>query len=473
MSVLLWLGLAAGGLSAQDFPARAEAILSARPFAGAQVGALFVALEDGATCYARNPDLPLLPASTAKLATSAAALARLRPDFRFNTAFLIDQKDQGRSRLSALVWRGTGDPSISGRGRADLYEIFDIWADSLAALGVAKVDRMVLDERYFEGPATAPSWPEAESSYWYEAESSAISFNDNCVDLELRPGSRPGRRPQIVLTPDFGYIRVKNRAVTGAPGSAFTLDYRRRAGTNQVEFFGSIPAGTIRRDYVSVHDPARFAGETLRRVWKQKGIKVSRIVSWEQSALSEDRLRPLLTWQSAPLGELVKTVNKNSQNLYAEQLLRTLGRQADGRGSSAGGLGVVNGVLAEAGLAADQFHLVDGSGLSEEDRFTAAGLVRLLRYMHGTPLFPVYFESLAVPGVDLAVKDRMRGDPLASGMRLKRGTVAHARNLAGYLKSASGRLYAFAVLVNGSKLDRRGVDKALDRLCLAAAHGLP
>jgi len=473
MNVLLALGLAAGGLSAQDFPAAAEKVFTARTFSSATVGALFVSVADGATVYARDPDLPLLPASTAKLATSAAALERLQPDFRFTTTFLIDKKDQGRNKLSALVWRGTGDPSISGRGRASPEEIFEIWASSLAALGVTKVKRLVLDTRRFEGPATVPVWPDDELSYWYEAETSAISFNDNCVALEFRPAAKPGRKPQILLAPDYGYIKVKNRAKTGPAGSPFTLDYRRRAGANKVEFFGSIPAGPIRHDYVSVHDPAEFAAETLKRVWKKKGIQVSRIVSWEKSGLSEDRLSPLLSWQSGPLGELIKIVNKNSQNFYAEQILKTLGQEASGHGSFAAGLDSVRAFLLRAGLTDRQFHLVDGSGLSEDDRFTAAGLVRVLSYMHGTPDFSVYYESLAEPGVDRAAKDRMKGDPLASGMRLKRGTVAHARNLAGYLKSGSGRLYAFAVLVNGSDLDRRGLDEALDRLCLSAAHRLP
>jgi len=476
MSVLLWLCLVAGGLRAQDFPARAEALLASGPFAGAQVGALFVSVADGATYYAHDADLPLLPASTAKLASSAAALDFLKPEFRFTTSFLVDKKDQGRRKLSVLVWRGTGDPSLSGRGRASREDIFEVWAASLTALGVTKAKRLVLDTRYFEGPATAPAWPEDELAYWYEAETSPISFNDNCVDLEFRPAAKPGRKPQILLAPDYGYIRVKNRAKTGPAGSPFTMatNYRRKPDSNNIVFSGDIPAdGQVRRDYASVHDPARFAAETLQRVWKRQGIEVSKIAAWEEAGLQEERLSPLLVWRSEPLAELVKIVNKNSQNFYAEQLLKTLGKEASGHGSFAAGLEAMRAFLLRAGLTEAQFHLVDGSGLSEEDRFTAAGLVRLLRYMHSTPLFPVYFESLAVPGVDRAAKDRMKGDPLAAGMRLKRGTVAHARNLAGYLKSESGKLYAFAVLVNGADLDRRAVDEALDQLCLKAAHMLP
>jgi D-alanyl-D-alanine carboxypeptidase/D-alanyl-D-alanine-endopeptidase (penicillin-binding protein 4) len=271
-TLLTLLFFVAGNLSAQDFPASADVLLSTTPFQGATVAAAFYSIDDGAFLYSRNPDLPLLPASTAKLATSAAALERLKPEFRFTTTLLIDKKDQGRRKLSALVWRGTGDPSISGRGRSDLYEIFSIWADSLTALGVSQIKRLVLDERYFEGPATTPAWPAEELSYWYEAQTSAISFNDNCVDLKFSPAAKPGRKPQISLTPDFGYIKVKNRAVTGPRSSSFTMDYRRKPGTNTVEFFGSIPAGPVRQDFVSVDDPARFAAETLKRVWKQSRL---------------------------------------------------------------------------------------------------------------------------------------------------------------------------------------------------------
>jgi D-alanyl-D-alanine carboxypeptidase/D-alanyl-D-alanine-endopeptidase (penicillin-binding protein 4) len=435
-----------------------------------------MSVQDGTTFYSRDPDLPLIPASTAKLASSAAALAHLKPDFRFETSFLIDRKEQGKTRLSALVWRGRGDPSISGRDRAHREEVFEIWASSLAALGVSRVDRLVLDGRYFEGPATVPAWPEAETAYWYQAETSAISFNDNCVDLEFHPAAKPGRKPRIVLAPDYGYLKVKNKARTGAPDAAYTMgtSYFRKPGSNTVVFSGVIPAdGQARRDYASVHDPARFAAETLKRAWERKGIQVGRIVMWEKARLKEDDLTPALEWSSRPLSELVKIVNKNSQNFYSEQLLKTLGKESSGRGTFAAGLEAVRFFLQRAGLSDSQFHLVDGSGLSEQDRFTAAGLVRVLRAMHATQIFPVYFDSLAIPGVDRAARSRMNGDPLAAGMRLKRGTVARARNLAGYLKSKSGRLYAFAVLVNGEGLDRRGVDEALDRLCLAAARRLP
>jgi D-alanyl-D-alanine carboxypeptidase/D-alanyl-D-alanine-endopeptidase (penicillin-binding protein 4) len=471
--VLLICASAAALLQAQDFPSAAQAIFASPPFSSATVGALFVSVSDGTTFYSRNPGLPLMPASTAKLATSAAALARLKPGFRFATTFLADPKELGRTKLSVLVWRGTGDPSISGRNHSSLEDVFDIWADSLTALGVNKIKRLVLDTRYFEGPATAPVWPEDELAYWYEAETSAISFNDNCVNLGFLPAAKAGRRPRILLLPDYGYIKVKNRAKTGPSGSPFTLDYRRQHDANKVEFFGSIPAGAARHDFVSVHDPALFAAETLKRVWKKKGIKVSKILFWEKAGLKEERLSPILVWESEPLAELAKIVNKNSQNFYAEQILKALGKEGAGKGSFSGGLSVVGRFLSEAGLTEAQFHLEDGSGLSEEDRFTAAGLVGLLKYMSATPYFSVYYDSLAVPGVDRAAKDRMKGDPLAAGMRLKRGTVGHARNLAGYLKSTSGKLYAFAMLVNGPRLDRHAVDEALDRVCLAAAHGLP
>jgi D-alanyl-D-alanine carboxypeptidase/D-alanyl-D-alanine-endopeptidase (penicillin-binding protein 4) len=467
LAVLLLLGLPAVTLPAQDFPARAEALLSTGPFCGAQVAAVFVST-DGAVQYSLNAGLPLVPASTAKLATSAAALTRLTPEFRFTTTFLMANKDLGREKLSVLVWRGTGDPSISGRGRASMDEIFEVWAASLAALGVNKVQRLVLDQRYFDGPAVHPSWPAGEYAYWYEAQTSPISFNDNCTDMEFRPAAKAGRRPEIVLTPDLGYLKIKNRAVTGAPDSPFTLDYSRDPGTNTVRFTGSIPAGRSRRDYVAVHAPARFAAEALRRAWKKKGIKVAKILYWDRAGLKEEELRPAFAWNSEPLEKLIQVVNTNSQNLYAEQILKALGKEAGGMGSFAGGIGMVENFLAGIGLAGEQYHLVDGSGLSEDNRFTAGGLVKLLLHMQGTPLFPVYYDSLAT------AKNRMKADPvLAAGMRLKRGTVGPARNLAGYLHSASGRLYAFAVLVNAPGLDRSAVDDGLDELCLSAARLFP
>ena len=460
---------------AESFPQLADRLLSTAPFSGASVGALFVSLEDGTTLYSRNPDLPLVPASLAKLATSAAALDALKPDFRFKTSFLVRRKDRGRSSVSVLVWRGDGDPSISGRGRSGLFEIFDVWGSSLAALGIKKIGRIVLDTRAFEGPATVPSWPPQELSYWYSAETSPITFNDDCVDLHFRPGSKVGRRAVIEPNPDFGYIKVRNRTTTLPAGSPFTLDYRRETDGNDVEFFGGIGAADgARTDYVAVHEPALFAAHALRAVWKSRGLKVRRkAIYWEKAGLKDAELDAVLDWTSPPLAEIVKVVNKNSQNLYAEQVLKAMGRRIEGRGSFDAGLAVVRRFLERAGLSAGDFRLLDGSGLSPDDRLSASGLIKILAYARKAPFAREYYDSLAIPGVDKQALTRMKGDPLASGMRLKRGTVAGARNLAGFITSAGGRLYAFAALVNGPALDRPAVDEALDKLCEGAARLLP
>lgn len=417
-----------------------------------------------------------MPASTAKLAVTAAALTHLKPEFRYKTALRIKKDEAGKRSLSVLVWRGSGDPSISGRGRSSPYEIFELWGDLLAARGVRDIRSLVLDDRYFEGPATVPSWPADELSYWYAAQTSAIAYNDDCVGLDFRPGPRPGRRANISLTPDFGYVQAVNRTLTGPPGAPFTLDYRREPEGNKVAFFGGIGAtDTVRSDYVAVHRPALFAAHTLRRVWRRKGLRVgSKTISWERSGLAEERLLDILVWESEPLSRLVQVINKNSQNFYAEQLLKTLGKEVDGLGSFAAGTAVVGRFMEQAGLAASDYRLVDGSGLSRENRMTAAGLVRLLELMSASPLFAHFYDSLAVPGVDRSLRNRMKGDDSsAARMRLKAGTIDGAKNLAGYFRSRSGALYAFAVLVNGPGLDRRAVSEAVDRLCLQAARTLP
>jgi len=410
-------------------------------------------------------------ATGVSLASSAAALESLGPDFRFRTSFLVKKEERGRRALSTLVWRGDGDPSISGRDRSGLFEVFELWGASFTALGVESVRRLVLDGRAFEGPAVPPAWPPGELSYWYAAETSAIAFNDACVDLRFQPGAKAGHKARIELTPDFGYVRAVNRAATAPPGARFTLDYRREPGANRVEFFGSIAAADpARTDYVAVHDPALYAAHTLKEVWRTKGPRVSRILPWEKSGLQDDALVEVFAWRSEPLARLLKVVNTNSQNFYAEQILKALGRRLEGRGSFEGGLAVVRRFLAAAGLTDAEHHLVDGSGLAEEDRLTARGAAKVLAAMKGSD---AYADSLAIPGVDRAVRDRMRGEPLSPKMRLKSGTVKGARNLAGYLSSRGGRRYAFVVLVNAPALDRAAVDADTDRLVIAAANGLP
>ncbi|MCI0405024.1 MAG: D-alanyl-D-alanine carboxypeptidase/D-alanyl-D-alanine-endopeptidase [candidate division Zixibacteria bacterium] len=468
---------AAGELHAQSFSALADTLFSSAPFRQAKVAAAFYSLSEGVSVYAKNLSVPLIPASNAKLATSAAALHYLKPDFRFETSFLVKKSEAGDSALSVLAIHGTGDPSISGRDRPSPYEILEFWADSLAARGVKKIGRLVLDKRYFEGPDVVDSWPARELTFWYAAQTSALSFEDNCVFLRFYPGRKAGSPARIILEPNFGYLKTINRSRTGPRGSRYTLDedYRRKPGTNTVTFFGRIPiSDTGQADYVSVHEPPMYLAHTTREIWKRKGISVTApAVYWEKSGLEEDSLKKLFVWRSDSLSNVLKVVNKNSQNFYTEQVLRTLGKEIEGKGSFEAGLEAVNHFLLNAGLSQSDFYLVDGSGLSAKNRFTAAGFIKLLRQMHESPHFSHYYESMAIPGVDKSVKKRKNGDSLAANFRVKTGYISGARTLSGYFKSAGGKLYCFSVLVNGRKLNTRAIDDAVDRLCLSAARLLP
>lgn len=480
MKKLLVLFLLMGGeLKAQSFSAMADTLFSSSVFKKYKVAAAFYSLSENVAVYSKNLAVPLTPASNAKLATSAAALSYLKPDFRFETSFWIKKEEERDSVLSALVIRGTGDPSISGRDRPTPYEILEFWADSLAARGVKKIEQLVLDNRYFEGPDLIESWPSKELSFWYAAQTSSLSFEDNCVFLRFYPGRKVGSPARIILEPNFGYLKTINRSRTGPRGSRYTLDedYRRKPGTNIVTFFGKIPiSDTGQADYVSVHEPALYLGHTVREIWKRRGIPVAApAVYWEKSGLVEDSLEKLFVWRSDSLSNLLKVVNKNSQNFYAEQMLRTLGKEINGKGSFEGGLEAVRLFLVDkAGLSSGDFYLIDGSGLSAKNRFTAAGFIKLLRYMQESPYFDYYFESMGIPGPDKSVKNRMRGDTLLAGnFRVKTGWISGARTLSGYFKSKSGKPYCFSVLVNGKKLDLKVVDAAVDRLCLSAARLLP
>ena len=478
MKKLLFALLLAGGeLEAQSFSVLADTVFSSPVFRQAKVAAAFYSLSEGVSVYSKNLTVPLIPASNAKLATSAAALSYLKPDFRFETSFWVKKGEAEDSALSVLVIRGTGDPSISGRNRPTPYEILEFWADSLAARGVKKIGRIVLDNRYFEGPDLIDSWPAKELSFWYAAQTSALSFEDNCVFLRFYPGRKVGSTARIILEPDFGYVKAINHSRTGSRGSKYTLDedYSRKPGTNTVTFYGRIPiSDTGQADYVSVHEPAMYLAHTTREIWKRKGIPVaSPAVYWEKSGLEEDSLKKLFVWRSDSLSNIIKVVNKNSQNFYSEQFLRTLGKEIEGKGSFDAGLEAVNHFLLNAGLSTGDFYLVDGSGLSAKNRFTAAGFIKLLRHMHETSHFSYYYESMAIPGLDKSVKNRKKGDTLSVNFRVKTGWITGARTLSGYFKSQSGKLYCFSVLVNGRKLNTRAIDDLVDRLCLAAARRLP
>ena len=424
--------------------------------------------------YSHNSDLKFSTASNLKLFTSAAAIELLGPDYRFATSFYVNGDITKKGDLKGdLIIVGGGDPLISGRFRDSITEILKCWTDSLSARGIKIIKGdLVVDNTFFEADDLAPGWSHDDLTYWYACPISALSFNDNCVDLHIYPAREKGEKCLITIQPQTNSIKIINNTTTYGEGSDNSFDFYRYPGTNTVEFFGGIAIddtnGVI--DYVSVDKPNLYCASVFKDIMTENGIKIKgRIINIDLNDLPSKyyykNLTSLFDWRSDPMSLIISVINKNSQNFFAEQTLKTIGAEICGSGSFLSSTRIVRDWLESIDITAEDVSYYDGSGLSYMNLAKPSTIIKLLDYMHSRPDFEIYYESLAIPGVDRSVRRRMADNPLAEMMRTKTGSIANTRTFAGYLTTRSGQLMAFSLMVNNHSVIDSEIDSWMDNFC--------
>jgi len=418
------------------------------------IGVAVYSVDRSAPLYLRDADRSLLPASNMKLYTTAAALDRLGPNFQYTTSLYADGPLLPGGTLDGnLILVGRGDPSISGRffGDSATY-VFDRFADELRRAGIRRVTgRLIGDASYFDDDLAASGWEFGNLLWWYGARANALSFNDNVVTMEIRPGESVGAPVQVSFHPRTDGIRVANRAQTSGRRGGRSVGIARRPDLDGYEIWGRIPlGGTPVRYVVAVEDPPSFTLSVLRDRLQRAGIAVS---GRDQVVYDRDllpaRTRRLLTSHISPrLIDLVRVINKRSQNFFAEQILKTLGAVVEGEGSFDEGGDVVRELLRGFGVPTGSVVVRDGSGLSRGNVVTARTTAELLVAMRSHPAFDDWYDSLLIAGQD---GDPRRLDaPAARGnVRTKTGTLRGVSALSGYATTRDGELLAFAVITNG------------------------
>ncbi|SHK06212.1 D-alanyl-D-alanine carboxypeptidase/D-alanyl-D-alanine endopeptidase [Rhodothermus profundi] len=459
---------------AQHLQATLNQLLDAPAYASAFWGALVLDLRDSTVLYARHARQNFTPASVTKLFITAAALEQLGPDFRYVTRLLADGPIVDGVLQGNLIVRGSGDPAIGGRFTdGDRTATFRAWADSLRRKGIQRIaGDLIGDDDYFDDTPLGTGWSWDDLTYWYAAEISALSFNDNCVDVTIEAG-RAGEPGRISWEPPTTYVSLINQTYTIPADQPLKEGYRRLPGTNTIVLFSRVPEGRRDTESLTVSNPTRFFVHVLREVLLAEGIAVEgQPVDVDALSIKPDytssRLWTVATYTSPPLSEIVRVINRRSQNLYAEMLLRTLGAErpvADTTlvpGSAEMGLAAAARTWLRAGIDTSRIQFVDGSGLSAQNLVTPEATVRLLAYMASHPDLAVrqtFYTSLPTGGEpETTLQDRQ----LSDRVRAKTGTLSNTSALAGYVRTPDGRLLAFALFCNHYTLPTRQVRRTID-----------
>jgi len=501
-----WLFLCAGALAAQT-PANATSaaaleaelaeILSKPAARRAFWGVYAEDLQSGETLLDHNPDKLFIPASNAKLYSTALALARLGPEKQFRTIVAAESAVNSEGVLDGpLRLVGGGDPDLSSRVlpynpkiefRQDRMAPLAELARQIVSAGVRRVTGDIIgdDSRYVWDPHP-DGWSIDDSLWSYGAAVSALSFNDNTLEVLVRPGA-PGAPARLRRRPDIPYFDIRNKTATAAGRTvARRLTARRGADNPRVlELYGQISARSPGRNFeIAVDDPALFAAAAFKEALEQAGVVVEGVARarhlepYDIPSLKngtppgDDAPGPALaSIASAPLATLLTPLNKESVNLHAEMLLREVGYARRGVGSVQAGIEEMRDFLAESGLSRWEFFLEDGSGLSRRNLVTPSGTVKLLRRMWESDEREAFVETLAVGGVDGTLDWRFSRTAAQGRIRAKTGTLSHVTALSGYAETLDGRAAAFSVYVNNFGVSTSYIRKLVDEIVEALVRG--
>ncbi|UCG16231.1 MAG: D-alanyl-D-alanine carboxypeptidase/D-alanyl-D-alanine-endopeptidase [Phycisphaerales bacterium] len=479
-NLLLILGLSvatvtgpAGSATAQVPVTELNRLLGKLPEPNAICSAAVVDLQTGRRVFGLNTDRPMIPASNVKLFALAAAVEVLGPDFQFRTVLA--------TRGSDLVVIGDGDPSLgdpvsSKEDGREITAVIDEWAAVLKERGLSNVKGdLIIDESIFDDRWVHPEWPAEDIRRRYAAPVGALNFNENCIEVTVWPARRAGQPVQWSARPRTSLIDVKNRCKSGGRNRP-TID--RPSPTFQYVLGGSCTKRSTLQS-VPVPDPGLFFADVLRLRLADQGVTIAGRVRRERVRDASEQLPAdceILAVHTTPLLRVAARAGKDSQNLFAECLLKRAGYEfaktrgtADPIGSWETGRASVQALMSRAGIDPDAVVISDGSGLSRANRASVSDFVKLLAYMQRHRGWDVFGRSLSVAGRDGLLRKRMNGVP--GLVCAKTGYMQGVRTLSGYVETPDGRLYCFSVLFNNIKKATRPFSKIQDQFCRILASG--
>lgn len=446
----------------QRLQADLSAIFEAPEFERAFWSVLVSPADSGDDLYSLNAVKLMMPGSTMKIVTLAAAAEVLGWDHQFETQIVaVAPIDQGVLR-GDLVVVGSGDPSISERGETPgtLRAI----AQRVRRAGITRVEGGVIgQDDLFDDNGLGDGWTLDNLPYGYSAAVSALEYNEGSVDLVVRAGASTGEPVEIQVRPEGSRLQVDNRLLTVAESGTGMLRLKRLPGTSRVIVEGQIPAKAppfVRT--ASVDNPTAFFVSAFREALIAEGIQVDGDAIDIDDFLDKPDLSSahvVVSHRSPPLRQIAAAMMRVSQNQYAEALLKAIG----GRDKAAG-------VLKGWGVANDSYVIADGSGLSRYNYLSCEALVRVLRQMRNQPKHAQAFsESLPVTGREGPLLRRLASTPAEGRVRAKTGTVDNVRAITGYVDTVGGESLLFAILANNVTVPASTIDAAADRALLRLA----
>lgn len=459
-----WVLTAAHPLPPQPLTERLDRILDAAELQPSLWGVYVQDLQSGEVLYERNAALPLMPASNQKLLTMAAVLALHGPDRRFQTTLHFDGEIEGSVLRGDLILEGAGDPSFGSR-EVPGEDPFTQWAAQLAEAGVTRIEgRLIGDDDAFDDEPYPKGWDvDHVTNAAYAPPTSGLSYYDNTSVLALR-SVRVGASATLEMQPS-DYLDVENEVRTHARRRGRNVQVERDLGDDALVLSGSVHPRYRGSLTVPISNPTAFALHSFAEALEAAGISVEATLVDVDDLGTRPRYgqaQPLLVAISPPMQKLLELVGKDSNNLYAESLFRSLSQEGSIRGSARRTKNLLTGI----GVDSDAVSIYDGSGLSRKNLVAPAALGQLLAYMRTHTSGDAFWEALPAGGeAQTTLQSRLRGLPV----RAKTGSLQNVRALSGYVETADGRPLVFVVIANNFTVPAHRITRAIDAVVLTLA----
>lgn len=448
--LLICIGLICSNIfaSVESFPAdslrRSIESVFAKGGLGGTWGLEIWSVSRGAEVLGVRQDDLFMPASTGKLFATAAALDVFPENYRFKTRVELSGIKQGRVFKGRLKIIGGGDPGLSERFYPENQPLLG-WADSLKSWGIdTLVGEVVADEGYFQD-RRPNTWKLSFFDDWYGAEPSALSWQDNLAWMSIAPGASRGAPCRLSVSPDVGAFQFVNACNTAKSGGH--LEHLNRDSlTNKVVVSGNVgqKAGTL-KFRVPVRNPAEYLRLSMIKIMGERGVAV---VDGDQPMGQQLPFFKGFDFYGITMEQAVLVTNSRSHNLFAEMILRHLSQNKYHSGNVANGLRAVHDFLRKYKIPTDAFKMVDGSGLSYQNRVSPRLVSRLLAVMLRHPREEVFYKSLAAPGFGTGGR-RMPQLKYPEVTRFKTGFVNGTQGLSGYILASDGDTLCVSLNLNG------------------------
>ena len=447
-----------------------ESFLNDSSMINASVSFCVADIEKGEIVLEYNSQRSITPASVMKLITSAAAIELLGPGYTFKTMIGYSGSLNRRTgRLTGdIIIQGGGDPVLgSGNFSDHYYDFTEKWVTEIKKLGIKKIEgRVITDDSYYDFLPVPSKWLWEDAGNYYGAGAFGLSVFDNTYEIHIKTSSGKSGLEITAIVPNECNQELSNWLVaagTSDQGYVFSAPYSSKGW-----LAGTIPEN--RDDFIlkaSITDPPLLLAKILNNKLEEEGISISE----DPSTFRLEKIYlPVKTniiaeVDSPPLNKIIEVLNHESINLYAEHLLKELGKRYRNEGSTAAGIEVVLNFLHGAGITTEGMFIEDGSGLSPLDALNAAGVAKLLIFMNTRgKYFPDYYSSLPEAGKEGTLVNYFKDPVFDSRLKAKSGSMTRVRAFAGYFTTLSGKQMVFSILVNNYSGSSRNIISRIEEI---------